>query len=518
MKSIVESETSARRLALLLAIALVACAAGRGASAQQWSGYGSDPQHSADSDVAAQSLQTIHWSTTIDALYGGEFAHYGSPMSTADNTIVVPERNGAGGWQVQGINGANGSVLWTQASDYLAPSSAWLPAYQPTLAGSGSSAQLYYQGLGGQVYERGSLDTPGAVTPTTIQFPGYNGNFNGNVTITTPLTADKSGNVYFGYQVANPGSVGGLQSGIARIDGATHGVTLDQAGAPQAQSAPALSNDGSQVYFAMANGHLTSFNSTTLAPVNTVAVPGGFANLSTASPTVGPDGNVYMGNTNPFVFDRGTLYQYSANLTQTSAQTANPGGFGWDTTTSIVPLSMVPWYHSSSPLTTYLLFTKYNGYASEGGGTNYVALLDPNVTQHDSLAGRDSMLVVAHAASPLPGDAEWCINSGVVDPKTDSIYVNSEDGHVYRWSLATSGGALTQSVMLTSGQGQPYTATLIGADGTVYATEAGRLFAIGGIQGVPEPGTFALAAIGCTALGMLSWRRRMRRSVNGRAL
>ena len=83
--------------------------------------------------------------------------------------------------------------------------------------------------------------------------------------------------------------------------------------------------------------------------------------MSTASPTVGPDGNVYMGNLTPFVFDRGTLYQYSANLTQTTFQAATPGGFGSDDTVSIVPLSMVPWYHPNDG-STYLLFSKYNGY------------------------------------------------------------------------------------------------------------------------------------------------------------
>jgi hypothetical protein len=416
---------------------------------------------------------------------------------------------------VQGINGANGSVLWTQTSDYQAyAAGSWLTPYQPTLAGSGNSADLYYQGAGGKVFELGNLNSSSPTPVTTISFPGYSANptvFNQNVFINTPLTADTSGNVYFGYtvnsSVAGTAAVNGLTSGIARIDATTHALTFDQVGAAEPQSAPALSNDGKQVYFAMANGNLTSFNSTTLAPVNTVAVPGGFSTTSTASPTVGPDGNVYIGNLTPFVFDRGTLYQYSANLTQTSAQAANPGGFGWDTTTSIVPLSMVPWYHPTDG-STYLLFTKYNGYTSEGGGPNYVASLDPNATQTDLLSGRQEMKVVAEVTSPA--GAEWCINTGVVDPKTDSIYVNNEDGHIYQWYLGTTGGVLQQSLQLTAGGGQPYTATIVGANGFVYAIEAGQLFAVGSIQGVPEPGSLVLAAIGCAALAALGWRRHVR--------
>ena len=72
---------------------------------------------------------------------------------------------------------------------------------------------------------------------------------------------------------------------------------------------------------------------------------------------------------------------------------------------------------------------------------------------------------------------EWCINTAVVDPATDSILANSEDGKLYRWDLTTN--TFTQQVTLTTGVGEAYTPTLIGVDGTVYAINNATLFAVG---------------------------------------
>src|SRR5205823_9654084 len=78
---------------------------------------------------------------------------------------------------------------------------------------------------------------------------------------------------------------------------------------------------------------------------------------------------------------------------------------------------------------------------------------------------------------------EWCINTAVVDPATESILAGSEDGKLYRWNLATN--TFTQQMTLTTGVGEAYTPTLIGVDGTVYAINNATLFAIGTVVQPP---------------------------------
>jgi hypothetical protein len=76
---------------------------------------------------------------------------------------------------------------------------------------------------------------------------------------------------------------------------------------------------------------------------------------------------------------------------------------------------------------------------------------------------------------------EWCINTAAVNPPTNSIFTPSEDGHIYRWNLATN--SLSQAVSLSPGVGEPYVPTVIGPDGTVYTLNGGTMFALGGLAG-----------------------------------
>ena len=515
----------------------------RGASGAGWDGYAGDAQHTADSSVASQALQGVRWETTVDLmpqLTGSDLLiHSGSPVITGGNTVVVPVKTGAcGGFVLTGMEGGTGAVEWVQPTDYLLPSesvgttSDWTPSYGPAL----SAGTLFYAGAGGTVYRRTSVDNASASVTTQVAFYGglstYQANaaaYNAGVSICTPITADGAGNIYFGYQTS-ASAPGGLSSGIARISASGAGSFFPasalmangvSAGVNEVATncAPAVSADGSTVYVAMNTGNfgagrLVALNAATMTPKASVALidpkTGGNAlvpNIGSASPTIGPDGDVYFGVYDAAGTSRGWLEHFSANL---SVQKAT-GGFGWDDTASVVPASMVPSYHGTS---TYLLMTKYNNYVETGGdGKNMLAILDPNATEVDTRANSTGALImktVLTISSPTadgdlaaedPGAVtEWCVNTAVVDPATDSILVNNEDGHLYRWGLGTN--TLTQSVEITAGIGEAYTPTLMGPDGTVYAINDATLFAVG----VPEGGTAGVLGVG-VAMGLVGRKR-----------
>lgn len=497
---------------LPVALAAVPCLASAQALSIPWSGYGHDPQHTAMSATAAQSLNTIHWQTPVDQNPPGGgtgplYAHYGSPVVTAGNTVIVPVGNGGAGFQLQAFNGATGAPIYTLSSGYTLPPHDWTPPYGPALS---LGTRLYYAGPGGTIYYRTSPDSASGTTGQ-IAFYGtalYNTNqaaFNSSVQISTPLTADRSGNIFFGFTVtgSNPAN---LVSGLARVSLFGTGTWVSAASLSGDLSAnqialncaPALSVTQTTVYVATSNGgefgtgYLTSLNATTLAPIAHVQLydpRGPLATVSTdssASPMVGADGDVYYGVLETPCCtshnDRGWLLHFNAALTQTKT----PGSFGWDDTASVVPSSVVPSYTGSS---SYLILTKYNNYARTGSGTglNQVAILDPNATQQDEYSSTAitvmQEVITVTGITPdlshggLPAVREWCINTAAIDPYTKSAIVNSEDGTVYRWDFTTN--SLLQSLSLTSGRGEAYTPTVIGPDGTVYAINDAILFAVG---------------------------------------
>jgi hypothetical protein len=480
----------------------------------QWNTFARDPQHSADSPVASQSLKQVIWTTPVDLdpqTSGGEIVtHYGSPLITSANTVIVPVKTRASGdFRVDARTASTGSLIWSLTTDYLAPAGTYVSVFGPVLT---SKPRLYFPGIGGTVYFRDNPDATcsGANCQNQLAFFGmknyrkHRNNYDSAVLINTPLTADPAGDIYFGFVVVKEASVvrdakhKRLASGIARISagGKATWIAVTTATADPTMTgvatncAPALSPDLSTLYVAVSNGtagYLVALNSTTLAPIARVRLKdpdSGYdaymPTASSASPTVGPDGDIYFGVLeDPCCYEnheRGWLLHFNATLSQAKT----PGAFGWDTTASIVPSSMVASYSGSS---SYLLATKYNNYVEwDGDGMNKVAVLDPNATETDPVTGLLVMNEVETVLGPTPaGDAagvkEWCINSAAVDPGTDSIMANSEDGNLYRWNLGSN--TLSELVTLTTGYDEAYTPSLIGVDGTVYAIQDGILFAVG---------------------------------------
>lgn len=523
---------------------VLACASPGWAQAPTWGGYQQNAQHTGISPNASAGLSYIRWQTPVDEqpVYSGDalLIHYGSPIITQANTVIVPVKTGsAGGFKIEGIDGASGTIKWQSTTDYILPPHDWVPSYSPTLT---PSNRVYYAGAGGTVYFRENVNSNSPTPAGQIAFFGnanYAANsaaYNNNVFINTPITSDSSGNIYFGYQVTGATPLAGLQSGIARIDAAGNATYTTVAnmvvGDPSMtkivhNNAPAISTDGSKVYVAVNNGtgttfgtqgYLVALNSTTLANVNQVALydprSGGVnrANLpdqGTASPTIGPDGHVYMGVLeSPFTSSKGWMLHFDGNLNAAGA----PGAFGWDDTASIVPRTMVPTYNGTSP---YLLLCKYNNYAGLGGdGLNKLAILDPNGTQIDPRTGATVMKEVLSIAGVTPDPEyiathpnavrEWCINAAAVDPATHSVLVNSEDGKIYRWDLFTN--TFTEVLTLTGGIGEAYTPTLIGPDGSVYAINNAMLFSLFGPT--PEPTwILAFSSLGVLVVGK-RWTKR----------
>jgi hypothetical protein len=469
-----------------------------------WNGHGGDPQHSAISSVPSLPLNGIRWMASVDDNLPSEpiLIHYGSPIITAANTVVLPVRGPGNSFRLDARNGADGSLLWSTPTNFApAPSNgSWVPSFSPTLTPSG---RLYYQGAGGTVYR---VDNPNSPSPSASQIsflPGYAANtsaYNSSVFVSTPLTSDSLGNIYFGYE-ATLSAPGGLTSGIARIapDGTATYLSADVAsGVPGAtglrlgtNSAPALSLDGTKLYVALngSSDYLVALDSATLSPLHRTALTGFIHDAGTSSPTVGPDGEVYFGTLAGYHF-RGMLEHYSGDL----SQRFTPGSFGWDETVSIVPASLVPSYTGTSD---YLIFSKYNDYKQAAGtGINKLAILDPNDMQFDPLFGgmvmKEVLTIAGVTPDPtLPFVREWCINTAVVDPATHSVLANCEDGKLYRWDLWTN--TFTEVIELQStGAFEAYTPVAIGPDGTTYAINKSVVFAVG----VPEPTTAALALAG----------------------
>ena len=122
--------TQCRALVIsLIGLVLGASSLMPGARAEAaWLAHAENPQRTALSSVAAQPLEAIHWSTPVDlAPPAGEILiHYGSPLVTSANTVIVPDQDRNQQW-VQGRREKRGGRLTDLVSDHgLHPADAQL--------------------------------------------------------------------------------------------------------------------------------------------------------------------------------------------------------------------------------------------------------------------------------------------------------------------------------------------------------------------------------------------------------
>jgi hypothetical protein len=201
---------------LCLSIAVVA----RPVFAQ--STFGGNAQHTGIFTTAAQPLNTIKWQTDIDFNNSGAPAHYGSPVISANNTVFVPVKTVTDGFRVDAFDGATGTFKYTVASDYIMPLHGWLLPYNMCVVGT----RLYFAGAGGTIFHIDNIDSNSPGAPVRDVFytslANYNANssaFNNTVFVNTPITADSSGNIFFGFRVQGtaPSPLNSTQSGLARL-------------------------------------------------------------------------------------------------------------------------------------------------------------------------------------------------------------------------------------------------------------------------------------------------------------
>ena len=483
------------------------------AGAALWSGTGGNFSHSAQSYVAGRKLDSIVWNVPIDLnpRYNGNdlLTHYGTPCITNLNVVITSvKQNLTDGFKVRAFKGT-GLPLWTEDTDYSVPPQGWIPICGPTLVftrGTSSDPMVAFPMGGGRVAFRSAHDT---VSPPVVHaFYGDNNfaanqtGYLNNVKICTPLTTSLDGSIYFGFMVlgSNPS---GLTSGLGKIDRNGNGSWIPATSLSgdanvnqiKINCAPALDAKCQNLYIttntgSFGRGYLCRVNPSTMQVLSRVRLldphsgnDAAVDNEGTASPLVGPDGDVYQGvleNPFPSNHDRGFLLHYSADLSVTKI----PGAFGWDDTPSVVPSSMVGGYTGTS---SYLLFCKYNNYAGvSGNGLNRVAVVDPGASETDTILSMPTMKVADSLLGVTP-DAdfpnspgavrEWCVNSAAVDIAKSCILVSSEDGVLYRWNLQTH--QITEQIRLNDAIGEAYTPTAIGPDGRVFAIGNGTLYAIG---------------------------------------
>ena len=228
----------------------------------EWAGFAGNARHTAAARRRPQPFRRIRWRAKVDLAPNGAPIHYGSPMITAANTVLVPTRvSGKAGFRVVAYAGRTGARRWSLTTDYRTPSFAnglfaWIPPLPAVLT---PHTALAVAGAGGTVILRrhANLRT-GAVRRLAFygaaQWRAHKAAYDRAVHITTPLTAARDGSLYFGFTVtgATPAH---LSSGIARIDARGHATWISAAAAAGNPSindvalncAPALSPSGPTV-------------------------------------------------------------------------------------------------------------------------------------------------------------------------------------------------------------------------------------------------------------------------------
>ncbi len=281
------------------------------------------------------------------------------------------------------------------------------------------------------------------------------------VHVNTPLTSDTAGNVFFGFTATGANPLG-LQGGMTRLgaDGSRRWVSAAAAAGDTAMaktasnSAPALSNDEATLYVVVNEapggqrpaGRLLALDAATLATRVSVAlldpllgVPAWVSDNATSSPTVGADGDVFIGvleATRPRTAFAAGCCILTPRWRWRARRAALAG-------TAPPPSCRARWCRST-PAVPLPARAQVQQLWRRRPRRRPASIVDP----HDNQPGRFSsatvmrelLTVLGPIAAPYHpgGRKEWCINTATVDPLTRSVLMNSEDGSLYRWHLPSN--------------------------------------------------------------------------------
>lgn len=514
------------RKVLVLVSCLVLCILGwqslRVSSVQagpsaSWLQWGRDPQHNGASPVVgvipSKTLADIVYDPFVaqeQAEAGGPLTmHYQVPLIDGDMVFMEvksgtytpcnppgsgqpypcgPDAWDGEQWNERAFQWQNGQLVqkWNFWSDWKPEPNSnaggrneatiGLFGWEPVFHAAVNGGYVYVPGASGSIHKVRESD--GTEAANYSPFGSYS-----NVFVSSPLTLDAAGNLYYTVLALDnelPWTAESRGAWLVKISPQGYvtkasytslipnAITMCYNGLipcgnqrPAINAAPAISPDGSTVYivsraqFLFWSAYLVAVNTQDLAPKwNTYLFgqihPGSAVyvdDLASSSPAVAPDGSILFGAIDSA---NGAMMKFSPE-----GKFLAYFNFGWDTTPSI-------YAHDG----TFSVVMKDNLYLNSG--PYFIAHL--NADMQEDWAFRNDTIDSNH-----PHGYEWCVNAPAVDSH-GTVYANSEDGNVY---IISSGGKLMAKYFLKSAVQAAYTPIAIGPDGKIYAENDGELFVLG---------------------------------------
>jgi hypothetical protein len=214
--------------------------------------------------------------------------------------------------------------------------------------------------------------------------------------------------------------------------------------------------------------------------------------ITSASPTVLPDGSVLYGAWTRYDTIRGHLFEFSARGDFKAAI-----DFGYDSTPAVYQHGgthiVLKENHYDGEFGTYCNPDGVNPVsqvvcANTGVATGpwYITQLNEDLVPEWRFQNTNTQTCTRQPDGSLkcvddtPNGFEWCINAPAIDAN-GTVYGNSEDGFLYSIPQGHTGTftQFKQRVFMGVSLGNAYTPSSISRNGVVFTSDNGRLFAIG---------------------------------------